>query len=142
MNSILFKQAVFIDTSAVKELEDSKGEFHLEAHQFAKSAVDFVWVALNATTHESYTRIRYDHGPQRAIHVYDWLRGPEVTCVPFDEEDEKKARIDLDRFKSHKLSFHDALLAAVMKRLGAYRVFSFDHHFYLFGFEVLPGSNA
>jgi predicted nucleic acid-binding protein len=45
----------------------------------------------------------------------------------------------LERFKEHGLSFHDALVAAVMKRLGIYRAFAFDRHFWLFGFEVLPG---
>jgi len=36
--------------------------------------------------------------------------------------------------------FHDALCASVMKREGIYRVFTFDKHFWSFGFEVLPGA--
>ena len=61
------------------------------------------------------------------------------TDITFDEKDEKVAYSDLNRFHEHSLSFHDALLASVMRRLGVYRIFSFDSHFWTFGFEVLPG---
>ena len=53
--------------------------------------------------------------------------------------DEKSALAILERFSEHAISFHDALCAAVMRRLGIYRVFTFDKDYWVMGFEVLPG---
>ena len=140
MTDTFLAHAIFIDTSAVVEIEDSRAIFHEDACRFLEFCNEgIVWASLNATTHETYTRIRYDLGFENAIRRYDWLRGSEVTCLSFSKEDEHEARNQLIKFNEHKLSFHDALLAVVMKRVGAYRVFSFDHHFFIFGFEVLPG---
>ncbi len=140
MTCTFYSQAIFIDSSAAFEIEDPRGKFHEDACRFLESCTDdFVWLSLNATTHEAYTRIRYDLGYDKAIRRYDWLRGKDISCLSFTEEDEQKARKQLIRFSDQKLSFHDALLAVVMQRLGAYRVFSFDHDFFIFGFEVLPG---
>jgi predicted nucleic acid-binding protein len=140
MTDTFLAQAIFIDTSAVVEIEDSRAIFHEDACRFLESRNEgIVWVSLNATTHETYTRIMYDFGHSIALRRYDWLRGEEVTCLSFSKEDEQEARRQLIRYSDQKLSFHDALLAVVMKRVGAYRVFSFDHDFFIFGFEVLPG---
>jgi predicted nucleic acid-binding protein len=46
----------------------------------------------------------------------------------------------LMKYKDQKLSFHDALCVSVMKREGIFRIFTFDKHFWLFGFEVFPGA--
>jgi predicted nucleic acid-binding protein len=45
----------------------------------------------------------------------------------------------LEKYSDQKISFHDALCAAVMLRIGAYRAFAFDKHFWIMGFEMLPG---
>lgn len=140
MNGTLLEQAIFIDTSAVIALQDPDDQFHQAAQNFFRLTTDVVWASLNATTHETYTRLRYDLGFDSAFRIFDWLSKKEILCTSFDAEDEQKAREHLEFLKDHKLSFHDALLAAAMKRLGVYRVFAFDYHFWHLGFEVLPGS--
>lgn len=138
-SSGLLSQAVFIDSSAVLELEKEDAKYHMAAHTVWASGSDVIWVSLNATAQETYTRARTNLGFKPAIRLYDMLKVDPILYLAFTREDEAEARTILVKYKDQDLSFHDALLAAVMKRVGSYRVFSFDHHFYLFGFEVLPG---
>jgi predicted nucleic acid-binding protein len=42
------------------------------------------------------------------------------------------------RFSDQKLTFTDTVNMAVMRRLGLRKVFSFDWHFGLLGFQVIP----
>lgn len=138
MNTVFYHHAIFIDTSAIIALRHEDGELAEVTRRFFQTQDNVVWLTLNVTNHECYTRARYNYGYQKAIQTYDWLLN-EINYVQFNKEDEKQARLDLERFKEHDISFHDALLGAVMKRIGVYRVLTFDHHFYCWGFEVLPG---
>lgn len=139
MTTSFMREAILIDTSAAIALADRNDQFHKAAESFYESTTDVVWATLNTTAHETYTRARYDLGFDKALELYDYLTGEPLLCMPFIAEDERVARDHLVRFREHKLSFHDALFAAVMKRKGIYRAFAFDYHFWLFGFEVMPG---
>jgi len=135
-----FAEAILIDAGAAIALTDKKDQFHVIAKKFFDNTSDILWVSLNATAQESYTRARYDLGFPKAIGLYDFLRGEPLYHIRFESEDEEEASRLLKRYADHIISFHDALCAAVMKRVGIYRAFTFDHHFYNFGFEVLPGT--
>ncbi len=95
-------------------------------------------MVLNETSHETFTRARYDFGYRAAAELYAFLRERDLTVLTFDEADEAKALDVLSRYEEHTLSFHDALCAAIMLRYGIYRVFAFDKHFATLGFEVFP----
>jgi predicted nucleic acid-binding protein len=139
MTRTFMEEAILVDTSAAIALADRNDQFHEAAECFYGSTTGVVWASLNATAHETYTRARFALGFREALRLYDFLTGRPLMCMPFIGEDEGVARDHLVRFHEHKLSFHDALFAAVMKRIGIYRAFTFDRHFFLFGFEVLPG---
>lgn len=94
---------------------------------------------MNATTHESYTRIRYNSDLSKALNAYDWLNSSKFQNIMFEKSDEKKAREILERYHDQTFSFHDALCAALMLRVGMYKIFSFDKHFWILGFQVVPG---
>lgn len=132
-------EALLIDTSAAIALKDPADQFHTEALHFFNSTEDIVWVIINTTAHETYTRARYNLGFRDAIDLYDLLRGELPYQLDFREDDERESRRLLIKYSDHSLSFHDVLCAAVMKRVGIYKVFSFDHHFYYFGFQIFPG---
>ena len=139
MNSTFLQQVVLFDSSAAVALGDPSDQFHNDAHLFFSSTTDVIWASLNATAHETFTVARRRLGFSSAIRLYDFMTGCRMYRIIYGREDELQAREHLVRLRDHGLSFHDALAAAVMKRLGIYRMFSFDHHFFLFGFEVLPG---
>jgi predicted nucleic acid-binding protein len=139
MNQSLLEQVILVDTSAIMALEDPQDDFHQQAERFFTTTTGVIWASMNATQHEAYTLLRRRLGFARAMRTYDFLVGSTVHQVTFIPADEPAARNQLVRFSEHELSFHDALLATVMKRMGIYRTFAFDHHFRFFGFEVLPG---
>lgn len=135
----LTSSAVFIDTSAIIALRSPSDQYHTEAKGYFEKNAGVRWIVLNATTHESYTRIRYDQNYRNAISAYDWLKGRPFFNVRFESSDEEKARDILKKYNDQVLSYHDALCAAIMIRIGMYRIFSFDSHFWVFGFRVEPG---
>jgi hypothetical protein len=129
---------VLVDTSAVIALFDDHDQWHREAKRFFDQE-DFSWVTVDVTAHEVYTRVRYDRDCTHALQHYDFLRSGKITVISFAREDESSARTILEKYSDQKISFHDALCAAVMLRIGAYRAFAFDKHFWIMGFEMLPG---
>lgn len=135
----VYQQAALIDTSAVIALHDPSEQFHEEAKGFFSSQRSLLWTVLDVTSHECFTRVRYDRTFNAAAEHYSFLRNSDFKLLRFDEDDEVAARKLLERYATHILSFHDALCAVVMKRVGLYRVFSFDSDFSILGFEILPG---
>ena len=142
MTGIVYDRMIAIDTSAVIALLNPKDQFHDQARQFFKSAEGLTWLALNVTTHELFTRVRYDDGLLTALTRYDFMRGGDFRLLKFDTNDEISARGLLEKYGDQKLSFHDALCAVVMLREGIFKIFSFDRDFWVLGFEVLPGTTA
>jgi predicted nucleic acid-binding protein len=136
---VVYDRMIAVDTSAVIALFNPEDQFHDLALEFFQNADGFIWLALNVTTHELFTRTRYDQGLHEALSRYDFFRGERFSLLKFDTKDETSAREILEKYSDQKLSFHDALCAAVMMREGIFRVFSFDRDFWVFGFEVLPG---
>lgn len=131
---------VLIDTSAVIALYDESQTLHTHAHQFFENQHHLTWLALNVTSHESFTRLRYDTDLKTAIAGYQFLRSNGVRPLTFTAADEDQARQLIEKYTDKKLSFHDALCAAVMIREGIYMIFTFDSDFWAFGFQVLPGN--
>jgi len=135
----VFDRAIFVDSSAVLALADPTDSHHSEAKEYRENQTGIVWATLNATCQESFTRIRYDLNFEQALKEYDELNSVNYRLLRFDEDDEKRAREILIKYKDHCLSFHDALCSAVMTRAGIYRVFTFDNDFWKMGFRVEPG---
>jgi predicted nucleic acid-binding protein len=137
----LYRDAILIDTSAVIALLDEADQFHQHAKLYFEGVpAGTRWVAMNITSHETFTTSRYASDLAAALRRYDFLRTPPVTVVTFSLEDEVAARALLARYDDQVLSFHDALCAVVMLRLGIYRVFTFDRDFWIMGFSVEPGA--
>jgi predicted nucleic acid-binding protein len=133
------KNAILIDTSAIIALHNTEDQFHSSAKKFfEEKSNDILWVVINSTKHESYTRFRYDFSFDKAISVYDFLSDDLICQIRFTENDEAETLKLLKKYKSEKLSFHDALCASIMMRIGIYRVFTFDSDFLYFGFDILP----
>jgi predicted nucleic acid-binding protein len=139
MVGVVYDRMVLVDTSGIIALLDPDDQFHQEAEDFFKKADDILWFTVNVTSHELFTRFRYDKGFSSALSGYDFLRGVQFNVLSFDDQDEKSARCLLEKYKDHKMSYHDGLCASVMIRKSIYRIFCFDKHFWNFGFEVLPG---
>ena len=139
MKGFLYDDIGLVDTSAVLELRREDGPFHAQATRFFEEQKGLTWCVLNATSHETFTRERYDRGLDLGLGAFRFLREESFRILRFDQRDEDRAVELLEKYSDHALSFHDALCAAVMLRNGIYKVFTFDSDFWCFGFSVLPG---
>jgi len=139
-SNVLYKQVTLIDTSAVVAIHDDREAHHQIAKLFFESQKVMAWTSLDVTAHESFTRVRYNTDLPQAMKAFDFLRSKPVKFIPFLAEDEIKARDLLTKYSDHRLSFHDVLCAAVMLRLGIYKVFTFDKDFLILGFDIFPRS--
>lgn len=138
----VYDQVAVIDTSAVLALHDPSEQFHRDAKRLFSSQHGLIWAVLDVTSHECFTRARYRGTFCAAIEQYAFLRDSAFSLLRFNAEDEAAACDLLKRYSEHSLSFHDALCAAVMKRIGIYRVFTFEKDFAVLGFETLPAGLA
>jgi hypothetical protein len=135
---------IIIDTSAVIAIANKTDQYHNVAQIYFDNSVGNTWAVMNATTHETFTRARYNNANHLdcALKCYDDLRGGNYKVFEFNQEDEKQARSILGRYCDQIISFHDALCVALMKRIGIFRIFTFDKHFrtlgYQLGFQVEP----
>jgi predicted nucleic acid-binding protein len=137
----VYRDIVLIDTAAVVAVLEGTERFHEHAKAYFSEQPTVVWASLNVTAHEAFTRARYGGSYcERALTHFDFLRGENIRVLPFEAADELSARAILIKYADHRLSYHDALCAAVMRRVGIYRVFTFDHHFAVLGFELVPGT--
>ena len=135
-----YERAALIDSSAVIALHDPGEQFHSDAVSFYSKSSDFVWCTLDVTAHEVFTRVRYGSSVVQALEHFDFLRNTSgLRLYRFHPDDEVGARDILTRYSDHAISYHDALCAAAMKRLGILRIFTFDSDFAVMGFEVFPG---
>lgn len=66
-----------MDTSAVLELRREGSPFHVDAKRFFEEASDLTWCVLNATSHETFTRQRYDVGLDPGLETYHFMRGEQ-----------------------------------------------------------------
>ena len=135
-----YEKATLIDTSAVIAIHDTFDQFHLDALRFYSKNNHLIWCTIDVTAHELFTRVRYRSSAIAAVEHFDFLRSSSCfRLYRFKAADEVEARNILLRYSDHTISYHDALCAAVMKRLGILRIFSFDRDFAVMGCEVVPG---
>ena len=136
---VVYDNVALIDSCAVIALFDQGEQFHEEAKRFLDEQQPLTWAAVDVTSHEVFTRIRYKDSIPRALEHFDFLRAGNIKLLAFTPEDEVEARAIIEKYSDHRLSFHDALCAAIMMRVGIYKIFTFDRDFWIMGFQVVPG---
>ena len=74
MVGVVYDRMIAVDTSAVIALLNPEDQFHDLARGFFENADGFIWLALNVTTHELFTRTRYNQGLREALPNYRSVR--------------------------------------------------------------------
>ena len=132
---------IFIDTGAFLAR-------YLRNDQHHHSAVS-VWEKLgsnrencitsNFVLDETFTllgrRAGYGFAVQRAKNIY---ASQSLTICRPDREDEIKALQFFSKYADQHVSFTDCISFVLMKREKINRIFSFDRHFGLAGFHMIP----
>jgi len=140
----LFERAIFIDSSALYALQDSRDAHHYEAvvclDQLKLRALP---VSLSTgTIYETYRLTLFRLGVELSLRfleaVYDAVPDRSLNIERISEQDERGAREFLYRFSDQKITYIDAINFAMMKRMGIDKAFAFDWHYRLLGFVTVP----
>ena len=121
---------------------------HLKKDQYNNTAVE-CWKTLNTQQERYFTsnfvldetftllgrRAGYKFASQRARNIY---LSDTISILRPTKEDELKA-IDLfEKYSNLEVSYTDCISFVLMSRNRIERVFSFDKHFELAGYKIIP----
>jgi len=138
----IYERAVLFDTGALEAIVDSKDQYHNEATACLRELRDLAYpfYVTTLTIAETHRRLLYTPhlGVLPALRFLESVFDGSTNIVRPNEGDEKQAVEYIKRFDDQDLTFTDVMSMAVMKRLGLHRVFTFDWHFTLLGFRVIP----
>ncbi|MGD8212580.1 MAG: PIN domain-containing protein [Desulfobacterales bacterium] len=132
---------IYIDTGAFLARHLSRDQYHGQANSFWNSIKKKgeACTTSNFVLDETFTllgrRAGYDFAAQRARNIYasEWLK-----ILRSEKNDELRAIDYFEKYSDHRLSFTDCISIALMQRKKIKRVFTFDHHFLIFGFNKYP----
>ena len=138
----IYQGYVLVDSSALIALIDEQDQYHdvsVIALEELVNEPDVRLFICNLTVYETYTRLRYLFSWERAVQVWQFISTRiQPRHIEFRSHLEATTREILERYRSHKLSFHDAGCAAIMLDQKIGRVFTFDSDFSIIGFERYP----
>lgn len=136
-------KALFVDAGAWIALSDRHDKFHEAAKAIsARLSQDFPqWVTTNLVVAETHVLIRKRGGYQPAIRFLETLRqSKHVQVIYADAKLENLALEILRKYDDQDFSYADAVSFALMRQRDISQAFTFDHHFSILRFEVLPQS--
>jgi predicted nucleic acid-binding protein len=132
---------IYIDTGAFLARHLSKDQYHRQASTFWDSIrnKNETCVTSNFVLDETFTligrRAGYSFAAQRARNIY---ASESLKILRPSREDELKAISFFEKYSDHRLSFTDCVSFVLMKSKKIKKVFTFDYHFHLAGFQIYP----
>ena len=132
---------IYIDTGAFLARHLSKDQYHFKANAFWDSIRknSETCVTSNFVLDETFTllgrRAGYSFAAQRARNIY---ASELVNILRPSREDELKAIALFEKYSDHHISFTDCVSFVLMKSRRIKRVFTFDQHFQIAGFQLYP----
>jgi hypothetical protein len=132
---------VFVDTSAWIAVSDLRDKFHSAARVEYNRLIreNRILVTTNLVIAEAYIIIRRTGGHPQAMRLLRSLRGsPRLQKVWADAALETLAEAILEKHADQDFSYTDAVSFVVMQEWGIEDAFTFDGHFAMMGFRILP----
>jgi len=132
---------IYIDTGPFLARHLSKDQCHDQARAFWHSIrkKSDTCVTSNFVLDEAFTllarRAGYSFATQRARNIY---ASESINILRPSREDELKALNFFEKYADQGLSFTDCISFVLMKSKKVKRVFTFDYHFQLAGFQIYP----
>lgn len=131
---------IFVDTGAWLSCFCRKDQFHRDSLRIWKELASekIFTVTTNHIIDELATllarRTSYDFSAGKTEEIYD---SKLSMIIRPDQESELEALKIFRKYADQKISFTDCLSFVVMKNLKIQHVFTFDHHFRIFGFYII-----
>lgn len=137
---MIYAKGILLDTAALYAIADSRDKYHSKAVNFLdqlqkNSQPLFI---SNVTIYESYRLILHRLDIKKALFFLEEIFDGSVKIEYITKADEIIARDCLKKYDDQPFSFVDALNFAVMGRIKIAKVFTFDSHFNIIGFEQMP----
>ncbi len=135
---------IFVDSGALLARYVTDDQYYRAASQLwdELGSSGEILVTSNFVLDETFTllgrRAGYSFAAERARHIYASRRFQILRPT----EGHELSAVDLfAKFADQKISFTDCLSFALMRAERIHRVFSFDRHFRLAGFEMISGNH-
>lgn len=141
MSTVPVAEPVFVDTGAFVARYLKGDQHHAEAvivwDEMGRRGGR--WFTSNLVLAETFTLLgrRSDHlfAAQRARTIY---RSARAVVLRPDEEEEVAALDLFRRYADQRVSYVDCVSFALMRSHHLSRAFTFDHHFAVAGFRMIP----
>jgi predicted nucleic acid-binding protein len=133
---------IFVDTGAWYALVDSDDAEHAAAAAFL-AANTIPLITTNFVFSETITLIRYRIGHEAARSFGQKLKESSfVRVVTVTIADEERAWEIFREYRDQDFSFVDCTSFAVIERMKLSTAFTFDRHFSVMKFAVVPGKEV
>ena len=132
---------VFVDTGAWFALADRSDQYHSQAvNVFPELLNNYHHLSTtNLVIAEAYVLIRLTIGHQPAVNfLTNIAASPRILKIYSDRTLEEEAENILVKYNDQAFSYTDAVSFALMKRFDIKEAFSFDRHFAIAGFVLMP----
>ena len=132
---------IYIDTGAFLARHLIKNQYYHQANAFweAVHEKNEACVTSNFVLDETFTllgrRAGYKFAAQRARNIY---ASESLQILRPTRKEEVKAIDFFEKYSDQHLSFTDCISFILMQRNKIKRIFTFDHHFPLTGFQIYP----
>jgi len=134
---------LFVDTAAWIGLTDASDQYHEPAARFYRASATNATGLLTSSLvlAESYALLRRALPSHRAVDWLDQILSSSRLEVVYDTpEILRRALRLLTRYADHAFSLVDAVSMQIMHDRDLRAVFTFDHHFQIAGYMVVPGA--
>lgn len=129
---------IFVDTSAWYALVDADDSDHLAAVAF-HTGNKIPLVTTNVVFSETLTLVRYRIGIEAAVTFGQRLKSSSfIRIVVVTPADEELGWEIFGKYRDQDFSFADCTSFAVMQRMKLGTAFTFDRHFKVMKFTVVP----
>jgi predicted nucleic acid-binding protein len=133
-------KTVFVDTGAWFALSDKSDQHHSQAVRiYPELLKKYRLLTTNLVIAETYILIRRSMGHVPAVTFLESIAASSrITKVYSDSVSENAAENILRKYYDQDFSYADAVSFAVMKQHKITKAFSFDQHFLIAGFIMIP----
>ncbi|MEW6717914.1 MAG: PIN domain-containing protein [Chloroflexota bacterium] len=144
IGATLYERAIMLDTGPLISLynpSDSRGN---QIQEILRSVVTscFPLCVTITVISETHSRLLYDVNRTIAYRFlndyYQDISNQDLNLIDITIADFADAVRIIGKYSDQAISFTDALVMAVMKRIGIRTVLTYDHHFWLLNFSVIP----
>lgn len=132
---------IFVDAAAWLGLADKNDPYHIAASQAFPDLLSSYHklVTTNSVLGEAYNLIFRRCGHAAAISFLKSVyNSQKIEVIYIDRKTDKQAINILEKYDDQAFSLVDATSFSIMQQREIKEVFTFDHHFWIMGFTVLP----